>query len=691
LPTLFAALVLGIFFAGRSAAQQPDAGSWAVGSAPARFSVEIDKDAKPAPLTYTSINVPDPRWVALPIRVFDDSGQAVGSEVVSTAPGQPTMILFDSSSDSKHYDLYFGATDWPPLPLKDDKEGVWLESRVGDGREIDKLPDLLDAWNKAKVEGRAVVPGIFEGGNRFGPQKNLLLHFTGYFTTTAKEHLDFAIMSTDSTFVLVDGKEVVEWPGGHDWRGGMQAQHQGGVDLDPGKHTLDYYNDYFQSTGPPLLACLAVKGGPMDTWQMMQPNNPLFTPTNQANVMDYAAQGSAAPALVADYAAKDQSVVEHDNPDLGFITLTLTCYPAQDGTVTWLFDDGTTATGQTVDHLFPRPGLRAVQMQVTDSNNSVRPSRQVIDVHPDWHLLTTTPPDLHAPDKADILSRDPATFSPGDIAGCFAVFGTYQATDGLMKLLPAATAQMKNIADADLPYMKTGILALSPDLSNAAAIIPLLRALADRCGTAPALAAIGSWARLNLAQLLLLTSDKTDEVQALVSAINPPALEGDDHRRFDILRADLLLATGKIDDARKLYQDITGDPSGPDARSGVRQTGRIGQARVFLDRGDLESAEDAMNQVAWESPNEKLDSDWELTRLRLYQAQKLPDVALIYAKRLLPVITGGDRSELLFQLTQLAADKGDHDLAGKILAELLQKHAYSEEAAKAKAKWPGGV
>ena len=687
-------LAVAAFLPSRLMAQQPDAGSWSVGSAPARFTVEMDKDTKPSGLGYAEIAVPNPRWLASPIRVFDANGQAVGSELLPTPPGDPIRIVFDASTHTQSYDVYFGATDWPPMPLKDEKQGVWLESRVGDGKGADKLSDMMDLWTKAadKPEGKTIVPGIFEGGNRFGPEKNLLLHFTGYFNATAKEHIDFAVMSSDAAFVLVDGKEVVEWPGAHDWWGGMQAQHQGGVDLDPGLHTLDYYCDYFQ-TGMPLLVCLAAKGGPIDKWAMMQPNNALFTPTAHAHVTDYAFQGTAAPPLAIDSVVKDQSVAEHNNPDLAFITETFTCRPPQDGTVTWTFDDGGTATGETVDHLFARPGLRVVQVQMQDANSSIRPVQQQIHVRPDWYKLTTTPPDLNAPDKADLLARDPNLFTPADIAGSFGMFGTYQAIDGLVKLQPAATAKMKQIADGDLTYIKLGLALLAPDLTNAKATEPLLRALVDRCGTTPntAVAPIAAWARLSLAQLVFTTHEPTDEPATLIASVNKAALSGDDQRRLAILQDDLLLAQGKVDDARKGYQAVTGDPNGPDARSGVRQTGRIGQARVFLDRGDLQAAEDAINEVAWESPNEKLSSDWELTRLRIYEGQKLPDVAIIYAKRLLPVMSGGDRSELLFHLVQLAADKGDKDLAGKTLAELLAKHAYSEEAAKAKAKWPSGV
>lgn len=675
------------------AQETPQVGSeWAVSSAAAKFTVEVDKGSQPSPLTWVELNLPVPRWAGMTIRVFNENGVGVGSRIISSAPGEPLALVFDSSAGGQHYDIYLGCSDWPPLPLKDDHDGVLLETRAGDGKTIDNLPAMLDAWNKATtIEGRAIVPGIFEGGNRFGPESNLLLHFTGWFYGMANEHLQLNPMSTDASFVLVDGKEVVEWPGRHNIWGGMHGEHVGAIDIGVGLHQLDYYNAYVEPKGPPLLACLGVKGGALDKWTSCMPGNTFFTPTAHAHVIDYAVQGTNAPPLAIDWQPKVQSVVAPDVSDIGFITLSLTCRPPQDGTVTWTFDDGTTAVGENVDHLFPRPGMRAVQVEVKSSTAAVAPVRQILHVHPDWAKLNTSPPALAPEAQADILARDPASFNASDLAGCAAVFGTFKATDALLKLQPAICAKMKDIADADLPYIRQAALFLSPDLANAKASDALLRALADRCGNNPALAAVASPARLALAQLTLLTTDHTDEVKSLLAAVSVPSLNGKEHRAYKMMQADLAMATGDIASARKQYDALTANPSGPDARSSVRQTGRIGQARVFLDRKDDEGAEDALDEVVQHAPLEKLAPDWTLTRLRLYQDQGLPDVAYLYAKRLLPVITGGERSELLFRLTDMAEQRGDHALAGKTLAELLQKHAYSEEAAKAKAKWPSGA
>lgn len=686
----------------QSAAPPAAPPAWPVTSAPARFIIEPDQGGPPRRLSSASLFLPDPKWVVMPIRVFTEAGIAVGSDLLWTTPGEPATLLFDSSSGSKQYKVYVGS-NWPPLHLPDAKAGVWLELRAGDGKTIDHLPDMLQAWNQSHtVLGRALVRGIFEGGNRFGPQVNLLEHLQGWFDVAAPEHLQLALISTDASFVLVDGKEVVEWPGLHDrWYNGATGPPQGAVDLAPGPHLVDYYNAYvFSDAKIPVTCTLTVKGGSFNQWTTLTPDKSFFRPAGHGNVKVYelaanspgASASMAAPPLAIAWGICDQSIINTDLPDIGLISMQLTCLVPVTGTLTWTFDDGSTEQGQSVAHLFARPGMRMVHLSLNDGAKQVAALTQTISVHPDWTSQIKIP-NLYPQHEAIIMGRDPATLSAADLASCFAIFGNFQKSDDLLKLLPAVCAKMKEINDADLPYLNDAALFLArDDWAHFAEEIQLLRVLTDRSASAqptPQSTAMGSQCRLALARLILKTSDRTGDVRSLIDAIDVKALSGDEPRVLNILRADLTLAAGDVEGARKQYQTLTGEPSGPDARSSIRRTAKIGQARAFLDGKDFSAAEDALNEVAWQAPIEKMSSDWALTRLRLYDAENLPAVAYLWARRQLPVITGTGRSELLFRLTDLAFVQGDNDLAQKTLSELLQKHPYSEEAAQAKQKWPG--
>ena len=705
----------GIFIAGQttawaqSAAPPAPVPAWPVATAPARFIIERVQSYPPGVLGWVNINLPDAKWETMPLRVFTDTGQPVASDLLWTSPGEPATLVFDSIANAKKYQVYVGST-WPPLHLADKQAGVWLETREGDGKVITHVADMLEAWKQSsgKVVGRALTTGIFEGGNRFGPQRNLLVHLQAWFDLASPTHFDFAPLSTDSTFVLVDGKEVVEWTGLHDWRTPPSGPPQGGIDLAAGRHGIDYYNAfvYPPGGGAALLCCLSAKGGSMPQWTMLRTGDPFYRTVTLYQVTGYETQASpadavmavatgrpgAAPAVAISPRIDTESIINSDM-DVGFVSMELTCLGQVNDTLTWTFDDGGTAQGLVVKHLFARPGLRTVRLSVQQGDKQVTLLSKTIHVHPRWSQMTGDAPQLRPEHEAEIMSRGPASMTASDLVSCFAILDNYREWDNLLKLLPTLCAKMSGVTDADLPYLQDAALRLVPnDRAHYVAEMQLLRALIDRAGQGkptPDLAAIADQSRLVLARLTLATSDQTGDVRKLLDAIHPASLSGDDSRSLAILRADLALATGDVAGAKKQYEDLTGQPGGLDLRSSIRRTAKIGQARAFIDQKDDEAAEDALHEVAWAAPIEKLSPDWALTELRLKQDENLPVVAYLWAKRLLPVIKGESRSELLFRLTDLAFAQSDPDLAHKSLSELLKKFPYSAEAAQAKEKWPG--
>ena len=378
LPTLALLVVLATPAAAQSPADAPPATNpsaappsappaWPVTSAPARLDIVPTRAPEPSRLGVVDLFLPDPNWLNMPIRVYTDAGVAVGSDLVWNVPNGPATLAFDASLNAKKYQVYFGS-NYPAIHVADTKAGVWFESRVGDGQYPANLPDMLKAWNQStKVIGRAVVDGMWEGGNRFGPQANLLTHLQGWFDLTAPTHLDFAIVAVDSSFVLIDGKQVVAWPGHHErWYGPAGPPH-GGIDLAAGPHVVDYYNDYVYEGGdgpPPLTFSLVVKGGRFPNWTMVMPNAHFFRPFFHGATAQYelqkdipgAATTGSAPALALSWDIRDQSVIYTDLADTGFISVRFDLLVPPKGTVTWTFDDGTTTVESPgIEHLFLRP------------------------------------------------------------------------------------------------------------------------------------------------------------------------------------------------------------------------------------------------------------------------------------------------------------------------------------------------
>jgi len=50
----------------------------------------------------------------------------------------------------------------------------------------------------------------------------------------------------------------------------------------------------------------------------------------------------------------------------------------------WAFDDGTTAEGETVEHVFLRSGFRKVRLQIVLEDTTLAQSEHEVYVHPRW-------------------------------------------------------------------------------------------------------------------------------------------------------------------------------------------------------------------------------------------------------------------------------------------------------------------
>jgi hypothetical protein len=713
---------------------------WQVPSAPARFIVDLDKPDQPGKVSSVRIGLPDPHWAERPVYGFDEKGNAIGAKFLWSTPGEMSTVVFDSSAGGKRFFLYFGSPaitpaapiapatstnssspSWPPAstpapspsPVANwtPEAGVILETRPGDGKEIQKLEQMQEAWKKSTtVLGRTLLTTLFEGGHRHGPQADLFLYFQGWFDVPTGAKYEFSIFSTDASFLLVDGKPLVAWPGRHHFDGGRQGQFRAAVDLAAGPHTLDYYNayDYRNEGRPPIVCCLAVNVADAG-WNILRNETPFFRPISRAHIAWYdlipeslaATSGVIAPQapLIGFESEIDgQSVIASDAVDTGFVLMRFRFYrPRPNWICTWTFDDGTTADGPRVEHLYLRPGTKQVKLTVRDGNKEFATLTLPINVHGNWTQLSTYRPQLDPKHREILLARDPATINASDFASVATLLQTYEDADGLAKFAAPMSAKINDATDADLAaFHKAAVYLASGEIRKYPESMQLWRALIARASrdnnTPPPVKQLLNQCRLLLAQLILRISDKLDDAQQFAKAVDPNLLSNDEKRILAIFWANLALARGNIDDAKKQYLALTPDPTGADARSSIRRTAKIDQANTFIEKKDFFNAERRIEEIEWDSPLDKLTSDCALARVRLYQERNDPAAALLWGKRVLPAITDpSTRAQLLFRITDLAFAQGDRDLARKTLRELLQKFPYSESTAQAKSKWPGEV
>jgi TolA-binding protein len=88
--------------------------------------------------------------------------------------------------------------------------------------------------------GRDFRDRVFLAHNPFGPQSRIACVYTGYFLAPKAGAYTFACSSQDSSFLLVDDKEVIDNGGFH--RPQYDVSRQGKIELQGGPHKLTFYH-----------------------------------------------------------------------------------------------------------------------------------------------------------------------------------------------------------------------------------------------------------------------------------------------------------------------------------------------------------------------------------------------------------------------------------------------------------------
>ena len=655
----------------------------------AKYEIQRTDDTA-APISIVSVNFPQPDWSNLPMQVFTDKGEPVSTQVIWSASNSPTTLVFDSSSGDKSYSLLVGLSSNPVRLQKDQafQAGVWLETREGDNRPIKDWDKMLKKWSRSSnILGRTVINGMALGGNGFGAEQPVYVHLLGWFNNSQMDTVTFTVNSSDHCFVLLDKNLIISFP----------DLNSATVFLPPGIHSLEYYSAHIVDyRHRPMAGAVAIKSP--HQWNNLDENSHFFIPCGNANIIDYEGNpdgynGKTAPPCSFQYITTEQSVLSPDDPDHAFISMKLSAFPSSsDYHYTWSFDDGTTVTGETVNHTFLRPGDRIVQLNVSHvKQGDLGGIKQNVGVHLDPTLLIQEEPGLFNGQK---INQDLSKLSSEDLSDSVVLLETYDEVDGLAKVIPFLTPKLADVKDIDLPFLFDAAEKLSDkNPEHESAYAHFVPALIDRCeipGASPTLVTLLNQTRLSFASFQLETSDHLDQIDALLKSIDTKVLSDDENRSLQLVRADWQLASGHVVEAKDAYELLDKDDFLGNTRNSVQVTGRIGQARAFLDQGDFPSAEDALAEVRSWAPGIILRSDWEMVRLNLYQAEKQQVRAYLWAKRLLNVITPTDsvRPELLYQTAALALAESDSNLVAQVLDELQKSHPFSEEFAKARKQWP---
>lgn len=311
------------------------------------------------------------------IRVVDENGRVVKFEVLpgksenagdAPPPGERSHLrLHFEVTDPKvlHYVVYFGNPKAQTLTAATWEKkigGLTLETQVNALRRVAanfRQMKRLIATSKWRY-GKGLRRQINDPENPYGPNENYISIYRGIIYCPVEGTYAFGTDSDDSSFLLINGSIVVQWPAGHNPLG--RFDHFGLVPLSAGMHRIEYY--HVQTGG----ASLARAG-----WRPPGADGFVTIPED---------------AFVKESPTKTVAVEEHGVPFCAFFDheMTDSLQFGNSGPVfaqvrfldrsrskmgkpaawRWIFGDGTLARGPEPVHTFLGPGSYPVTLRCVD-------------------------------------------------------------------------------------------------------------------------------------------------------------------------------------------------------------------------------------------------------------------------------------------------------------------------------------
>jgi len=597
--------------------------------------------------------------------VFTSMSKRVDSRLLWTRQGEPMEILFDSSHGSVIYYVYLVPKEGAPATYKsthsawEPEAGLVLETRRTNKiyPECRKLSGLLRVWNEvAEPVGRSMVDNIHHGFPihrllEFGSGNTkkgsmALYHYKGFFEIEKAGQYVFATASNWGSHLLIDGKEVVSWPGEHNYRAGIRGQKQGRIRLEPGVHKLEYHN-YIPWGGMFTLAA----------WQSPKGKLGLMTRGDFLPVGRYVATAIGYNELTKDGGSFEWQIVDDwrlddrpgapasNNPAIGGAALVqmrfkvIRAKGTEKYSYRWKFDDGKIETGESLEHVFLRTGMCPVTFEVLEGQKVVAELTQKVHAHALWDKVRPEPENIQTFEKA-ISESD---FGRIPIA---ALVNLYVFADGLERAelkQQVVAALMKRVdelvAEARHRHfcLELGRHLRSAPIRQYEQALRLLAGLREKSTEDRR---IQQQAMVAQAELLLQCFGKVQEAIEILKQLDKKRdLDRETAHRFGVVRAEALIAVGQVQRAREILENLLESSKQSSKTSEkVKHMGMLRHARLLAEAKDdpvqLDYAMEKIETILAEDPMKVLMPSLNLVRLDVHLARQENLMAFYLAQRL---------------------------------------------------------
>ncbi|MCX7806423.1 MAG: PA14 domain-containing protein [Planctomycetota bacterium] len=611
------------------------------------------------------------------IRVTCD-GAPVPFAVLQSGPGDFCRVAFRMKPAPASYCVWFGNPKAPPARGWAPERGLLLETRRyndGDPNSLEKMREIIA--RSGPSFGANFVPNVFHGWNEFSREDRYVSIYRGHLNCPKEGEYEFATSSDDASFLLVDGKPVVDWPG---WHGALPyAFRTGKIRLGAGVHDFEYLH---VSGGAPGIAVAAWK--PPDG--RMEPIPPeAFTPVARGLAGRLESRTGPHP----DFRVKRAGIAFLDEVPMVRWRFSQDCGPAASGPFRWEFGDGQRAEGETVEHWYLLPGLYEIRLSCRLGGREASVSAKLyVDQHDFSPKARAGAEDLAA--YAGAVSRyDWSAADLKTLLRASRLLEEYGYEDARIAIARAVLSRRDGVDD-DTCFSQAIALnfLLRDSKKDPDAALDVLRAAEERLKENRNLRAkinreIGDiyfYYKGDLDRALL----EYDKVVGRYAGLEDNIVRVAKIKIGDIFRERGLRekASAQYEEAEKLRIHKT-----PAEQIPSRLGYLVHSAEDYLRRGLLSEASKAVDTWEWEFPKEKLRGHSTLLRALIAIRGNNDFEAIRQMETLVRVNPESEYAgRMLYMLAELYLKRNEKDKAVERLEDLVRNHRESEYAAEGEKK-----
>ena len=603
----------------------PACGAWPDAAAECRRELKVEGEGG-APTTATTTVFLDDRFTG--IFLTDNQGAARPFSLLNRA-GSLLAIHFDAAAGEALH-LYPSATASLPPPGLEHRSGLRHLTRSYDGREVTAAAQFEDLWKNAPFQGGRFEEQIYSAFNPFGPNTNTLHRYDGFLIVAKGGLSHFCVASTDASFLFIDGREIVGWPGKHAIKEGLDGSKRGGLQLEPGTHRLTFLH---ANSGNDSFALVAMILPGEQRHFIIGPE--AFTRAAYAFVGPLTSKDGKREA---DFIWDNHYMVTLRNQSLHEILFEAT--PIKDdpaATFAWDFGDGTRGSGMKTNHLYFAQGETPVTLTVTFGDGRRTVCRQKILVAPrygqsendDARTLTLL-------DRAVRQERESGIQPQGYALITFGYFFFLKEAEAAAfgeRVLAAAN----RIPEADLgPLMNQLAMGVQQVNEQYELAERCFRVILDKVKDP----ATHASAALHYGGMLNLCLNRPQEARDILAAIRRENLTDWEPRLLDIYLADTAMVLDDVATAQKLYTAIpkpnaliTG--GGIDRKALFDYNSRYFRVQNLLSQGLFRESLPEVDLLEWELPEERASPRMNLLKVQALVGNNQPRKAAVCLQRAL--------------------------------------------------------